>query len=522
MRQSLAIGFIFIGVVTAARLISSAVPNISDKPNVTSLSLVIVVVCVLIGVAGLLVWQRKRSNSNDGGLGLTVGKAKRRRSKDSSSPSGAVTREYRMNYFDPNENSNKVWIGIAYSDGSFETKFGRVRDEANLVSSPKKFANQAAAEHELERKRREKLRKGYKDTVVVDNVVQSAATGRSKTALSQAATEEIEGSSDKVTAELIKYLAEVNIHHITSSTSIKYNAKTGAFSTPLGILTPDAISTARDLLVELKRLDGLKRKQKAKRAVVVRDYFQLVPKDFGMKIPAVETLIATEEQFDEEAAILDALESAIANLDSTPRAKQKLFECKLILVPHYTDEGKETFRMVRDLYFSTRNVQHHPVAAGLQMTRLYEVEIGEMKRRFDATSAKLGNVRDDLWHGSRASNLLSILKHGLVIPPSNAAHCTGRMFGNGIYTSRQSTKALNYATDMWNRSGTSGQRTFMFLCEVALGKVHKPRSAGGTFPAKNTNTTWVEPNTGGVLNHECIVYDTSQINLRYLAEFGTK
>src|SRR5215467_1290098 len=90
-----------------------------------------------------------------------------------------VTRQYRMNYFDPGENSNKVWIGIAYSDGSFETRFGRVRDEAKLNSKKKKFASQMAAEHELERKRREKLGKGYKDTVVVDNAV-VATVDRSK------------------------------------------------------------------------------------------------------------------------------------------------------------------------------------------------------------------------------------------------------------------------------------------------------------------------------------------------------
>ncbi len=436
-------------------------------------------------------------------------------------PAGTITRQYRMNYFDPGENSNKVWIGIAYSDGGFETRFGRVRDEANLVSSRKKFTSQHAAENELERKRREKLRKGYKDTVVLDNTVQTAIVKNKKDKLSKIAADEIEGSSDRVTSELIKYLAEINIHHITRSTSIKYNTKTGAFSTPLGVLTPDAVSAARDLLTELRRLDTLKRKQKSKRAETVREYFYLVPKDFGVKIPPVETLIATEEQFQEEAAILDALESAIST-DKPQTARQKLFECRLVKILHYTDEGREMFRKVRDLYFKTRNVRHHPVAAGLQMTRLYEVEIGEMKRSFDRAAANLGNVRDDLWHGTRASNLLSILKHGLVIPPSNSAHCTGRMFGNGIYTSLQSTKALNYATSFWNRSGIRNQRTFMFLCDVALGKVHKPRTFGGGYPVRGSQTTWVEPGQGGLLNHECIVYDTSQINLRYLAEFGAK
>ncbi len=126
---------------------------------------------------------------------------------------GSITRQYRMNYFDPGENSNKVWIGIAYSDGSFETQFGRVRDGANLVSSRKKFASQIAAENELERKRREKLRKGYKDTVVLDNTVQTAIVKDKQDKLSKIAADEIEGSADKVTSELIKYLAEINIHH---------------------------------------------------------------------------------------------------------------------------------------------------------------------------------------------------------------------------------------------------------------------------------------------------------------------
>jgi poly [ADP-ribose] polymerase 2/3/4 len=437
-------------------------------------------------------------------------------------PSSTITRQYRMNYFDPGENSNKVWIGMAYSDGRFETRFGRVRDEANLVSKEKKFASQGEAENELERKRREKLRKGYKDTVVLDNHVEIAVRKNKRDNLSQIAAEQIDGAAgDVVTNELIKYLAAVNIHHITHSTNIKYNTKTGAFSTPLGVLTPDAISTARDLLAELRRLDGLKRKQKAKRAACVRDYFQLVPKDFGTKIPPVEELIATEEQFQEEAAILDALESAIST-DKPTSERQKLFECRLVKVPHYTNEGRELFRKTRDLYYKTRNTRHHPAIAGLQIARLYEVEVGEMKRRYETTAKNLGNVRDDLWHGTRASNLLSILKHGLVIPPANAAHCTGRMFGNGIYTSLQSTKALNYATDFWNSSGDRNQRTFMFLCEVALGKTHKPRTFSGGYPVRGSNSTWVEPGQGGVLNHECIVYDTSQINLKYLVEFGAK
>jgi len=441
---------------------------------------------------------------------------------NSSGTPSTVTKQYRMNYFDPAENSNKVWIGIAYSDGSFQTRFGRVRDGANLATSDKQFRSQREAELELERKRREKLRKGYKDTDVLDNHVEQSITKDKREKLVEIAAGEIDGAAgDSVTSDLIKYLAEVNIHHITAATSIKYNAKSGSFSTPLGALTPDAISRARDILTEIKRLDGLKRRQRAAREACIRNYFQLVPKDFGMRIPPAEELIAGEEAFQEEVSILDALESAIST-DAPKPTSGRLFECRLVKVPHYTGDGKQLFRRVRSLYESTRNTRHHPGAAGLQLTRLYEVEIDAMKRNFSAKSAEIGNVRDDLWHGTKASNLLSILKNGLVIPPANAAHCTGRMFGNGIYTSLQSTKALNYATDFWNRSGGRSQRTFMFLCEAALGKVHRPKTYGGTFPHRGTHTTWVEPGSANVLNHECIVYDTAQINLRYLAEFGTK
>lgn len=433
-----------------------------------------------------------------------------------------ITKQYTMNYFDPGENSNKVWMGMAYDTGLFETKFGRVRDGANLVKKQKQFTSNIESESELEKKRREKLRKGYKDTVVLDNHVETTIKKDKQEELSRLAAVQIGGvAEDSVTSELIKYLVEVNVHHITHATNIKYNALNATFSTPLGILTPEAISNARDLLNEIMIFNESKSLDSTDRSSRVRDYFQLVPKDFGARIPPVNELIATGEQIEEQVSILEALESAI-KIDSSQTPKQKLFQCRLFKVPHYTDEGKKLFREVRKLYENTRNSKHHPGTANLTMTRLYEVEIEMMKANFDATANKIGNVRQDLWHGTKASNLLSILKNGLIIPPANAAHCTGRMFGNGIYTSLQSTKALNYATEFWNRSGKSNQRTFMFLCDVAIGKTYKPHSLNNKLPAKNTNSTWVDAGTAGVLNHECIVYDTSQINLRYLAEFEAK
>lgn len=93
------------------------------------------------------------------------------------------------------------------------------------------------------------------------------------------------------------------------------------------------------------------------------------------------------------------------------------------------------------------------------------------------------------------------------------------MFSDGIYTSLQSTKALNYATNMWNGSGAKSQKTFMFLTEVALGKMLEPKTRTN-FPRKGFDSTRVNAGTCGVMNNEAIVYDTKQINLKYLCEFS--
>ncbi len=426
-----------------------------------------------------------------------------------------ITKKYQLNLFDPSVNSNKVWIGEAFENGDFTTRYGRVREGANLAVSTKNLGSQRIAEAALESKRAEKIKKGYRDTQIFGDatIVKAAA----KTDLLKIAREQIGGAAEcDTTRKLVEYLAEVNIHAITSATNIRYDAANATFTTPLGVLTPDAVSQARTLLGDIERYNRSNYLQSNLRRELVRDYFQIVPKDFGAKIPDSTQLLETQKKIDAENAILNALEAALQTTGTA--TAEKLFECQLTKVPHWTEDGKRKFREIKMLYEKSKN-NHHALVAGLKLARIYEVEISGMKRQFDATAAKLGNVRADLWHGTKASNLLSILKNGLIIPPQSAAHCTGRMFGNGIYTSLQSSKALNYATGFWNSSGAKKQRTFMFLTEVALGKTHQPKNRTGSLPKKGTDSTWIDAGTCGVLNNEVIVYDTNQINLRYLCEF---
>lgn len=427
-----------------------------------------------------------------------------------------ITKQYKLNKFDFYINSNKVWIGKAFSDGTFEAQWGRVLDGAKFASQVKKLGSSSAAEQMLENKRREKLGKGYRETAVVDGETNFKLNPVVN--LKDVAKKQIVGTENQITADLIEYLAEVNIHNITASTSITYNSANATFSTPLGILKPEAIAEGRQLLKQIEVFNANNNLTSGLRSDKISDYFRLVPKDFGRKIPEPSELLANPRQLQKEIDILDALETAFSTIQ-TDTDSAPIFKTKLTVVPHWTEEGKAEFRRVRSLFDKTKNAGHGYTST-LKLKRLYEVEIEDMKANFENCSARLGNVRSDLWHGTKASNLLSILKQGLIIPPASSAHCTGRMFGNGIYSSLQSTKALNYATNMWNGSGAKNQKTFMFLCDVALGKMFKPINRSISFPVAGSDSTWVDAGTAGVINQETIVYHVAQMNLRYLCEFG--
>jgi len=116
--------------------------------------------------------------------------------------------------------------------------------------------------------------------------------------------------------------------------------------------------------------------------------------------------------------------------------------------------------------------------------------------------------------------VLSILKQGLVVPPSNASHCCGRMFGDGVYFSDQSTKSLNYSYGYWD-SGQRDQNCYMFLADVAMGNSYIPQGhSSRTLPSK-FNSIFAKGGVSGVTNNEMIVPSTNQCNLKFLVNFSS-
>ena len=154
------------------------------------------------------------------------------------------------------------------------------------------------------------------------------------------------------------------------------------------------------------------------------------------------------------------------------------------------------------------------------MKNIYVVSNEDWDSRYEPVAKKLGNEMM-LWHGTRAFNILSIFKVGLIIPRSGGSyHITGRMFGDGLYFSDQSSKSLNYSYGYWD-GGNRDNNCFMFLADVSMGKSYTPSGPTSSIP-KGYDSTFAKAQKSGVMNNEMIVYDVNQANLRYLCEFSDR
>ncbi|HXG93999.1 MAG TPA: WGR domain-containing protein [Blastocatellia bacterium] len=422
----------------------------------------------------------------------------------------STVREAIYIYADVAGNNNKFWNIQELSDNSCSIQWGRVGSIGQ--TRVKSFASPLQAASFFEYKCRQKETKGYRRLKVLtgSGVVVTPAPNREVAAI---ATKQIETDSPQ-TLELVNRLADANVHNILSSTQLVYDTSKGTFSTPLGIITEDAISEARTLLGQMADYIGRREFTSKNYIALLNSYLRLVPQKVGRKIDP-QSLYPDLEAIRKQNEILDSLEASLKLVVDKPVGaaqpnELKLFEARLKIV-----EDCSLIDRIRRFYQSTRQAIHASHNLGVNL--VYEVEIKSMKEAFESFGRKLGNVME-LWHGTRVSNLLSILKSGFVIPPSNAPHCTGRMFGNGVYFSDQSTKSLNYSFGYWG--GRQDQKCFMLLNDVAMGRFFVPKIWSQVYPKKRYHSTFAKAGWSGVLNNEMVVYDTKQINPKYLVEFS--
>ncbi len=425
-----------------------------------------------------------------------------------------VVREDRYIMANVAANNNKFWEIQLLDDGSVVCRWGRVGETGDSLE--KRFPSVSRAEVFYDSKCREKEKKGYQALRTVSTSGTTVVRTPSNHNLAEIAAKQIQTSSPETLA-LVHYLTQANIHNILSSTTMQYDTSKGTFSTPLGIVTKDAIIEARRLLSDIGDYVDRQDLDNPDLLPHLNQYLMLIPQDIGRSRPSARTLYPSLDAIQRQNDILDALDASLQSslcnpVDHQERCEEPtFFEVKLQSVT----DGK-TIDSIRKKYKETQKSMHG--SSVLDVKTVYHVELGAMNRAFENDGAKLDNIWD-LWHGTKKGNLLSIMSKGFVIPPSNAPHCTGRLFGNGAYFSDQSTKSLNYSWGYWD--GKQDDNCFMFICRVAMGKYYHPNSTCERLPKPGYDSTFAQGGKcGSLLNNEMIVYRTSQIEPVFLIEFS--
>ncbi|XP_038072994.1 poly [ADP-ribose] polymerase 1-like, partial [Patiria miniata] len=312
---------------------------------------------------------------------------------------------------------------------------------------------------------------------------------------------------------------------------------------PLGKLSRSQIQNAYSVLTELQTLIEAGNASRNAMLDATNRFFTLIPHNFGFEsIPLLNTL----EVIQLKTKMLDSLleiEVAYSLLKASrgTQAEQNPIDAnyeKLKCLMEVVPQGSDEFKMIEVYTKNTHGATHSSYK--LKVEEVFRLDRGDETARYKPFK-KLHN-RMLLWHGSRLSNYCGILSQGLRIAPPEAP-ATGYMFGKGVYFADMVSKSANYC--FTNRNNSTG---LMLLCEVAIGNMHELTSSsyitqlpsgkhstkgiGGTYPDPKGQITLDDGTivpTGkakstssysSLLYNEFIVYDVSQIRMKYLIKMN--
>lgn len=435
----------------------------------------------------------------------------------------AIKEEAMLIFTDAKQNNNKFYELKLYEDGMLELRWGRVGAEGQKKTS---YGGQGEFNSTLNAK----LSKGYVRSQTVS--IKSGSASQSKVALAEAAKRDLLGdilstdSNALMMVKLVERLTEMNRHQIVAASNGNINIDdSGLITTPLGLVTANTIIDARKLLNTIDRYVQKNQFTADKYIEALEQYLKLIPQKVPSRRGWYENFFTEFSSLTSQGTLLDQLESSLdlyksKEQDFLKKAAQdnkiidKVFSTRLEVVTN-----AKVIKNIEKFFNENKNAKH--VSSHLKLKNVFELKDEEKLARFEKYAKSLSNVQS-LWHGTRAFNVLSILKNGLIIPKSGGSYnITGRMYGDGLYFSDQSTKSLNYSYGYWD-GGPRDNNCFMFIADVAMGKMFEPVGYRGAniYPMKGYDSTFAKAGVGGVMNNEMIVYNLEQACLRYLCEFG--
>lgn len=435
---------------------------------------------------------------------------------------GKVLEETMLVMVDTKNNNNKFYHVTLQDDNTVTKRWGRVGAEG-AVSTDRTGKNG------YDRAIASKQKKGYKVSPITNTGVTVTTKGGNH--LPEIAQKYLaKDPTDTTIQDLINRLVTSNAHQILeqSGGQIKVD-EDGTVKTALGIVDLPAINEARTILTKLqnntRNKDGL-----------LENYLTLIPQNIGYRAGWADNFLKAEN-FAKQADFLKQLEDAVQWRNTTQAANNTdeddfniedhagIFRMKLAQL---SDSGKE-FDRINKKFLSTRSNMHN--SRNLRLKRVFAVEDKpESIEAYDKALANFGNEKE-LWHGTKTSNLLSILTRGLFVPGAgDGIPVTGRLFGNAVYHSDISTKSLGYSNNFWSGGARADQNVFMLLNSVVMGHEFVPQywnssslhhaHKGVGKSGKPYQSISVKGGTCGVINNEMMIWDVNNINIRFLCEFG--
>ncbi|KZV34358.1 poly [Dorcoceras hygrometricum] len=301
---------------------------------------------------------------------------------------------------------------------------------------------------------------------------------------------------------------------------------------PLGKLSKSSIQRGFEALTQIQNLLNDTAYAPSVRENLIVD----ASNRFFTVIPSIHPhVISDENDVKFKVKMLEALQdieiaSRVVGFDTDSNdsvdEKYRKLQCNISPLPR----DSEDFRLI-EKYLHTTHAPTHTEWA-LELEEVFSLEREGELDKYAPYRAKLKN-KMLLWHGSRLTNFVGILREGLRIAPPEAP-ATGYMFGKGVYFADLVSKSAQYCyIDRKNPVG------LMLLSEVALGDVyeltkskymdkppkgkHSTKGLGKNVPLQSEYVKWrndvVVPcgkptasniRTSELMYNEYIVYNTAQ------------
>jgi hypothetical protein len=402
-------------------------------------------------------------------------------------------------------NNNKYWLGKQFDDGNWSAEWGRVgcaNPDSDTWSDSKKSMDSVV---------RSKIKKGYTEAKTIGEVTAAQSSGAvvKNSDLHSIAKTQLIKSSNPTLEKLIKRFVDANVHKITSSTQITYNSSTGLFATPLGIVTMEGLTEARDLLAEIAPLVRKGKFGNDTDALLCK-YLRIIPQSLGMKRFTTQTVIPDDNAIQKQNDLIDSLESSYQATLSAPtpkadgkKAAEQVFKVDMDVLTDFTERAR------LENYFEKSKKRMHGYD-NIRVKEIFKITLHDMANAFEKHTKPVQEV----FHGTSQANCLSILKSGLKVSPPSTAAIAGKMFGNGIYGAINSTKSLGYTYGRWGQGGT-GDAGWLFICDFAMGNTFVTHNSCNQLC--NHDSVWAKAGSN-LHNDELIVYRNSQVNIKYLLE----